>query len=79
MHALCQLLAPGCVPAFSSDGRMHSFTALTAHGGSWQVPAQGKRVWQVAANLLYAQVVQPYRRRKLAHVVVRLLLGTQAA
>jgi IS1 family transposase len=79
MHALCQMLAPGCVPAFSSDGLMHYFTALTAHWGSWQVQAQGKRVWQVAANLWYAQVVKQYRRRKLTHVVRRLLLGTQAA
>ena len=79
VHALCQWLAPGCVPAFSSDGLMHYFTALTAHWGSWQVQAQGKRVWQVAANLLYAQVVKQYCRRKLAQVVRRLLLGTQAA
>jgi hypothetical protein len=56
VHAQCQLLAPGCVPAFSRDGLMHDFTALTAHWGSWQVSTQGKRVWQVAANLLYAQV-----------------------
>jgi len=69
VHALCQMLASGCVPAFSSDGLMHYFTALTAHWGSWQV----------AANLLYAQVVKQYRRRKLAHVVHRLLLGTQGA
>jgi IS1 family transposase len=79
VHALCQLLASGCVPAFSRDGLMHDFTALTAHGGSWQVSAQGKRIWQVAANLLYAQVVKQYRRRKLAHVVRRRLLGTPAA
>jgi len=79
VHALCQMLASGCVPAFSSDGLMHYFTALTAHWGSWQVQVQGKCVWQVAANLLYAQVVKQYRRRKLAHVVHRLLLGTQGA
>jgi hypothetical protein len=35
--------------------------------------------WFVAANLLYAQVVKQYRRRKLAHVVRRRLLGTPAA
>jgi hypothetical protein len=35
--------------------------------------------WFVAANLLYAQVVKQYRRRKLAHIVRRLLPGTQAA
>jgi hypothetical protein len=79
VHALCQWLAPGCVPAFSSDGLMHSFTALTAHWGSGQVQPPGKRVWQVAANLLYAQVVKQYRRRKLTYVVRRLLLGTPAA
>ena len=79
VHALCQLLSPGCVPAFSSDGLMHYFTALTAHWGSWQAHAQGKPVWQVAANLVYAQVVKQYRRCKLAQVVRRLLPGTQAA
>ena len=60
VHALCQWLAPGCVPAFRSDGLMHYLTALTAHWGSWQAHAQGKCVWQVAVNLLYAQVVKQY-------------------
>ncbi len=58
---------------------MYYFMALTAHWGSWQVQAQGRPVWQVVANLLYAQVVKQYCRRKLAHVAHRLRLGTPAA
>jgi hypothetical protein len=79
VHALCLLLAPGCLPACSSDGLQHYFTALTAHWGAWVPQAQGKPVWHVAANLLYAQVVKQYRRRKLAQVIHRVLLGTRAA
>ncbi len=79
IHAVCLLLAAGCLPACSSDGLQHYFTALTAHWGAWLSQSQCKSVWHVAANLLYAQVVKHYRRRKLAQVIHRLLLGTQAA
>jgi hypothetical protein len=40
---------------------------VTAHFGQW-IPdvASGKLRWQVALDLLYAQVKKSYRRRRLA-------------
>ena len=35
LHALSQVLAPGCLPAFTSDGLNLYFYALTAHFGQW--------------------------------------------
>jgi IS1 family transposase len=78
IHALCQRLVSGCVPAFCSDGLKHYWYALTAHFGHWRVAARGQRIWEVASELLYAQVVKKYRRRQLTHVLRRVLLGTAA-
>jgi len=35
IHSLRQLLAPGCLPLFTSDGLNFYFYALTAHFGDW--------------------------------------------
>ena len=35
IHALRQILAPGCLPLFTSDGLNLYFYALTAHFGQW--------------------------------------------
>lgn len=69
IHALVQILAPGCRPLFTSDGLNLYFYSLTAHFGTW-VDSAGtkKREWQVAASLLYGQLIKSYRRRKLARV-----------
>jgi IS1 family transposase/transposase-like protein len=82
IHSLRQLLAPGCLPLFTSDGLNFYFYALTAHFGHWlQVGRRGRKVrqWQVAAGLIYGQVKKSYRRRKLAHVTPIMRLGTEAA
>jgi transposase-like protein len=74
IHSVRQILAPGCIPLFTSDGLNMYFYALTAHFGHWlQVSRQGGKVlrWQVAADLIYGQVKKSYRRRKL----VRASLG----
>jgi len=69
IHGLMHVLASGCIPLFTSDGLNLYFYSLTAHFGSWQeVPGTHKRVWQVAATLLYGQLIKAYRRRKLARV-----------
>src|SRR6266851_3681859 len=68
IHSLQQLLAPGYLPLFTSDGLNLYFYALTAHFGQWlQVRRRGRNVcrWQVAAGLIYGQVKKSYRRRKL--------------
>src|SRR5213078_3205210 len=82
IHSLRQMLAPGCLPLFTSDGLNLYFYALTAHFGDWlQVGRRGRNVrqWQVAAGLIYGQVKKSYQRRKLMRVTHVMRLGTSAA
>ncbi len=82
IHSLREILAPGCIPVFTSDGLNVYFYALTAHFGQWlQVARRGRKVrqWQVAAKLIYGQVKKHYRRRKLVRVTHVIRLGTEAA
>jgi hypothetical protein len=50
-----QLLAPDCLPLFTSDGLNVYFYALTAHFGQW-IKGRKVRQWQVALGLIYGQV-----------------------
>ena len=76
-HDLVRVLAPDCLPIFSSDGLKLYFYALTAHFGSWaQTVGKQTRHWQVRPRLLYGQVVKRYRRRRLVRVERRALLGS---
>lgn len=69
MHALVQVLTPGCMPLFTSDGLNLYFYTLTAHFGTWvETLGEQKRTWQVATTLLYGQLIKSYRRRKLVRV-----------
>jgi IS1 family transposase len=82
IHSLRQMLAPGCLPLFMSDGLNLYFYALTAHFGDWlQVRRRGRnmRQWRVAAGLIYGQVKKSYQRRKLVRVSHVMRLGTEAA
>ena len=82
IHSLRQLLAPGYLPLFTSDGLNLYFYALTAHFGQWLlVSRRGRKVlrWQVAAGLIYGQVKKCYRRRKLIRVTQVMRLGTEEA
>jgi transposase-like protein/IS1 family transposase len=82
IHSLRQILAPGCIPLFTSDGLNLYFYALTAHFGQWlQVGRRGRNVrqWQVAAGLIYGQVKKTYQRRKLVRVTPVMRLGTSTA
>src|SRR3989440_11423129 len=82
IHSLRRSLAPGCLPIFTSDGLNLYFYALTAHFGQWlQVVRRGRNVfeWQVAAELIYGQVKQCSRRRKLVRVTHVMRLGTEGA
>src|SRR5207245_8651872 len=81
IHSLRQLLVPGCLPLFTSDGLNVYFSAITAHFGQWlAVSRRGRKVrqWQVVAGLTYGQVKKSYRRRKLVRVTHVMRLGTQA-
>jgi IS1 family transposase len=82
IHALRHMLAPGCIPLFTSDGLNLYFYALTAHFGHWlQVTGRGRKIlrWQVAEGLIYGQVKKSYRRRKLVRVTQVMRLGTEDA
>jgi transposase-like protein/IS1 family transposase len=82
IHSLRQILAPGCIPLFTSDGLHVYFYALTAHFGQWvEVGRRGRKVrqWQEAAKLIYGQVKKNYQRRKLVRVTHVMRLGTEAA
>ncbi len=82
IHSLRELLAPGGLPLFTSDGLNLYFYALTAHFGQWlEVGRRGRkaRQWQVAVGLIYGQVKKSYRRRKQMRVTHVIRLGTSEA
>ena len=86
LHQIAQLLAPGCVPLFLSDGYPHYLTAIVTHFGHWVQPprhqARGpapKPRWMPLPELLYAQVVKTMRRRRLVAVRHRVVFGTLEA
>jgi len=80
IHSLRQLLAPGCLPIFTSDGLNLYFYALTAHFGQWLAlcrRGRNMRWWRVEPGLIYGQVKKCYRRRKLVKVRHVMRLGTE--
>jgi IS1 family transposase len=86
LHQIVQLLAPGCVPLFLSDGTPHYLPAIVSHFGHWMQPprrqARGpapKPRWMPLPELLYAQVVKTMRRRRIVEVKRHVVMGTQAA
>jgi hypothetical protein len=79
-------LAPGCVPLFLTDGFKAYGTAILAHFGHWMQPERGqdkgplpKPRWMPLPELLYAQVVKSYRRRRLVGVKHRVVFGARLA
>jgi IS1 family transposase len=83
VHQVVQVLAPGCVPLFVTDGFKEYATALLAHFGQWvQRPrrqATGptlKPRWMPLPQLCYAQVIKTVRRRRLVRVSHRVVFGT---
>jgi len=86
LHQLTQLLAPGCVPLFLSDGYPHYLTAIVTHCGHWVQPPRQQATgpapkprWMPLPTLLYAQVIKTMRRRRLVRVSHRVVLGTLEA
>jgi len=87
LHHIVQLLAPGCVPLFLSDGNPNYLPAIVSHFGHWVQPptrrqARGpalKPRWMPLPELLYAQVVKTMRRRRIVAVKRHVVIGTQAA
>jgi IS1 family transposase len=83
VHRVVQVLAPTCIPLCVTDGLKEYGTAFLSHFGYWIHPArrrnQGplpKSRWMPLPQLLYAQVVKSYRRRRLVGVKYRVVFGT---
>jgi len=86
VHQVTEVLASGCVPLFLTDGLKDYATALLTHFGQWMQPARRqergpmpKPRWIPLPELLYAQVVKAYRRRRLVGVTHRVVFGTRLA
>jgi IS1 family transposase len=86
VHQVVQVLAPGCVPLFLTDGFKEYATALLTHFGQWVQPSRRqdkgphpKPRWMPLPQLLYAQVVKTVRRRRLVGVSHRVVFGTLEA
>jgi IS1 family transposase len=86
VHQVVQVLAPGCVPLFLTDGFKEYTTALLTHFGRWVQPPRRQATgpapkprWMPLPGLLYAQVVKTMRRRRLVDVKHRVVFGTREA
>jgi hypothetical protein len=85
VHQVVQVLAPDCRPLLITDGFQESVTALLTHVGHWVQPsrrqAKGpapKSRWMPLPELLYAQVVKQYQRRRVFRVRHHVVFGTLA-
>src|SRR5215468_10961936 len=83
VHQVVERLAPGCVPLCLTDGLTDYATALLTHFGQWKQPARRREKgplpkprWVPVPELLYAQVVKAYRRRRIVGVNYRVVFGT---
>jgi IS1 family transposase len=83
VHQVVEVLAPHCIPLCLTDGLKEYGTALLTHFGSWRQPARRrdkgplpKPRWMPVPELLYAQVVKSYRRRRIVGVTYRVVFGT---
>ena len=83
IHQVVQVLVPGCVPLFLTDGFKEYRTALLSHFGTWVQPERRQATgpvpkprWRPVPELLYAQVIKTTRRRRLVRVSHRVVFGT---
>ncbi len=86
VHQVVQMLAPGCVPLFLTDGFKEYTTALLAHFGQWMQPERRQATgpwpkprWIPLPELLYAQVIKTIQRRRLVRLSHRVVFGTLEA
>jgi IS1 family transposase len=86
VHQVVQVLAPGCVPLFLTDGLKAYATALLTHFGSWVQPPRRQATgpvpkprWMAVPQLLHVQVVKTMRRCRLIRVRHRVVFGTLEA
>src|SRR2546425_9679602 len=86
VHQVVEVLAPGCVPLFLTDGFKEYTTALLTHCGQWVQPERRQATgpapkprWMPCPQLRYAQVIKTVRRRRLVRVWHRVVFGTLEA
>jgi IS1 family transposase len=86
VHQVASVLAPGCVPAWFSDGFKGYLPAIVGHFGMGMKPerrpdnsTRRKPRWMPLPGLLYAQVVKQYRRKRMVGVKHRVVLGPREA
>src|SRR5215831_9584374 len=86
VHQVAEVLAPGCMPLFLTDGFKEYTTALLTHYGHWVQPSRRQATgpapkprWLPLPGLLYAQVIKTVRRRRLVRVSHRVVFGTREA
>jgi IS1 family transposase len=85
VHQVVEVLAPGCVPLFLTDGVKEYATALLTHFGPWVQPPRQQATgpvsrlrWMPLPQLGYAQVIKSYRRRRVVRVRHRIGFGSLA-
>ena len=86
VHQVAEVLAPGCMPLFLTDGFKEYTTALLTHYGHWVQPSRRQATgpapkprWLPLPGLLYAQVIKTVRRRRLVRMSHRVVFGTLEA
>ena len=86
VHHVASVLAPGCMPAWFSDGFKGYLPAILGHFGLWAQPERlqdkgphPKPRWMPLPGLLYAQVVKQYRRKRVVGVKHRVVFGVREA
>ncbi len=86
VHQVTEVVAPGCVPLFLTDGLKDYATALLTHYGYWRQPERRqdkgpmpKPRWMPLPALRYAPVVQSYRRRRIVGGKHRVVFGSWLA
>jgi IS1 family transposase len=84
VHHVVGVLAPGCAPAWLSDGFRAYLPAILSHFGWWVHPERRqdkgpgpKPRWMPRPGLLYAQVVKQYRRQRVVGGQHRVVFGTR--
>jgi IS1 family transposase len=83
VHQVVEVLAPNCIPLCLTDGLKDYGTAFLTHFGQWMQPTRRRDKgplpqprWMPVPQLLYAQVVKSYRRRRIVGVTYRVVFGT---
>jgi hypothetical protein len=86
VHQVTEVVAPSCVPLFLTDGLKDYATALLTHVGQWMHPERRQERgptptprWLPLPELVYGQVVQSSRRRRIVGVTHRVVFGTRLA